>query len=85
MSTGHGTFHHFLSWEAILTVSLLAAPLFFLVGFGGFDYWFYWAAGEKDAPRTTPATAPTPGRHFWKDTDHKVIGIQYTVNSLSSC
>jgi cytochrome c oxidase subunit 1 len=28
-------------WQnAVLIVSLLAAPLFFLVGLGGFDYWF---------------------------------------------
>ncbi len=82
-STGHSTFHHYLSWEAILTVSLLAAPLFFLVGFGGFDYWFYWAAGRK----TRPEDHSSHGAYTWKDyfrinTDHKVIGIQYTVNSF---
>ena len=37
MSTGHTTFHHYLSADAILTVSLLAVPLRFLVGIGGFD------------------------------------------------
>ena len=47
MSTGHTTFKHFISGEAILTVSLIAVPLLFLVGIGGFDYWFYWAAGRK--------------------------------------
>src|SRR3954452_9050683 len=83
MSTGHGTFHNFLSWEAILTVSLLAAPLFFLVGFGGFDYWFYWAIGQP----TRPEDHSGNGAHNWKDyfrinTDHKVIGIQYTVSSF---
>ncbi len=50
MSTGHTTFHHFLSADAILTVSLIAVPLAFLVGIGGFDYWFYWAAGRKTRP-----------------------------------
>jgi cytochrome c oxidase subunit 1 len=39
MATGHATYHHFLSGEAILTVSLLAVPIAFLVGIGGFDYW----------------------------------------------
>ena len=83
MATGHTTFHHFLSWEAILTVSLIAVPLFFLVGFGGFDYWFYWAAGRK----TRPEDHSSHGAYTWKDyfrinTDHKVIGIQYTVNSF---
>ena len=63
MSTGHTTFHHFLAGEAILTVSLLAAPLAFLVGLGGFDYWFYWAAGTQDPPGgPLRATAPTRGR-----------------------
>jgi cytochrome c oxidase subunit 1 len=83
MSTGHATFHHFLSWEAILTVSLIASPLAFLVGLGGFDYWFYWAAGKK----TRPEDHSSHGAYSWKDyfrinTDHKVIGIQYTVNSF---
>ena len=61
--------------EAILTVSLLAVPLLFLVGFGGFDYWFYWAAGRK----TRPEDHSGHGAYTWKDyfrinTDHKVIG-----------
>ena len=35
--------------EAVTIVGLLAAPLFFLVGIGAFDYWFYWAwpAGRR--------------------------------------
>ena len=38
-------------WQnAVLIVSLLAAPLFFLVGLGAFDYWFYWAAGRPTRP-----------------------------------
>ena len=63
MSTGHATFHHYLTGEAILTVSLIAVPLAFLVGIGGFDYWFYWALGPPDAPRgpLRPRRA-TPGR-----------------------
>ena len=36
--------------NAILLVSLLVAPLFFLVGLGAFDYWFYWAAGKPTRP-----------------------------------
>ena len=49
-STGHATFTHYLSPDAILTVSLIACPLFFLVGFGLFDYWFHWAAGKPTRP-----------------------------------
>ena len=83
MATGHATFHHYLSGEAILTVSLIAAPLAFLVGLGGFDYWFYWAAGRP----TRPEDHSGHGARSWKDyfrinTDHKVIGVQYVVNSF---
>jgi cytochrome c oxidase subunit I len=83
MSTGHATFHHFLSWEAILTVSLITSPLAFLVGIGGFDYWFYWAAGKP----TRAEDHSGHGAYTWRDyfrinTDHKVIGIQYTVTSF---
>src|SRR5207302_7931084 len=45
-STGHSTFRDYISGEAVLTVSMIAAPLLFLVGIGGFDYWFYWAIGR---------------------------------------
>ena len=63
MSTGHTTFQHFLSGDAVLTVSLLAVPLAFLVGIGGFDYWFYWALGKK----TRPEDHSGHGAHGWKD------------------
>jgi hypothetical protein len=83
MTTGHTTFKHYIDGEAILTVSLIAVPLLFLVGIGGFDYWFYWAAGRK----TRPEDHSGHGAYSWKDyfrinTDHKVIGIQYTVSSF---
>src|SRR5437016_6578831 len=82
-STGHTTFHHYISPDAILTVSLIAVPLDFLVGIGGFDYWFYWAIGRP----TRPEDHSGHGARTWKDyfrvnTDHKVIGIQYTVTSF---
>ncbi|MEA2276478.1 MAG: cytochrome c oxidase subunit [Solirubrobacteraceae bacterium] len=72
-----------LDGEAVLRVSLLAAPLFFLVGLGCFDYWFYWAAGRP----TRPEDHSGHGAHSWHDyfrpnTDHKVIGIQYVVTSF---
>src|SRR3954451_18134654 len=83
MSNGHATFHHYLDANAILTVALLAVPLLFLVGIGGFDYWFHWAIGQP----TRPEDHSGHGAHNWKDyfrinTDHKVIGIQYTVTSF---
>src|ERR687893_1415192 len=72
------------NWQnAVLIVALLGAPLFFLVGLGAFDYWFYWAAGRP----TRPEDHSGHGAHSWRDyfrvnTDHKVIGIQYTVTSF---
>jgi cytochrome c oxidase subunit 1 len=83
MATGHETFPHYISGEAILTVSLIAVPLLFLVGIGGFDYWFYWALGKP----TRAEDHSLHGARTWKDyfrinTDHKVIGIQYTVSSF---
>ena len=71
-------------WQnAVLIVSLLATPLFFFVGLGAFDYWFYWAAGRP----TRPEDHSSHGAHSWRDyfrvnTDHKVIGIQYVVTSF---
>ena len=69
--------------ESILRVAMLAAPLFALVGLGAFDYWFYWASGRP----TRPEDHSGHGAYSWKDyfrinTDHKVIGIQYTVHSF---
>ncbi len=69
--------------NAILLASLLFAPLFFFVGIGAFDYWFYWASGKP----TRPEDHSGHGAYSWKDyfrvnTDHKVIGIQYVVTSF---
>src|SRR3712207_3829445 len=65
--------------EAFVLIALIAAPLFWVVGLGAFDYWFYWAAGKP----TRPEDHSSHGARTWKDyfrvnTDHKVIGIQYT-------
>ena len=69
--------------NGILLLSLLIAPLWFLIGLGAFDYWFYWAAGKP----TRPEDHSGHGARSWKDyfrvnTDHKVIGIQYVVTSF---
>jgi len=69
--------------ESIVIIGMIATPLFFLVGLGAFDYWFYWAAGRP----TRPEDHSSHGAHSWKDyfkvnTDHKVIGIQYVVTSF---
>jgi cytochrome c oxidase subunit 1 len=83
VATGHATYTHYLSGDAILTVSLIACPLFFLGGLGVFDYWFHWAAGRP----TRPEDHSNHGAYSWKDyfkvnTDHKVIGVQYVVTSF---
>src|SRR6202050_1913556 len=83
VSTGHATYTHYLSPDAILTVSLIAGPLFFLVGLGAFDYWFYWVSGRP----TRAESHANHGAYTWKDyfkvnTDHKVIGVQYVVTSF---
>src|SRR2546421_351432 len=40
--------HPWHTWNAFLQVGLIAGPMFFLVGLGAFDYWFYWAAGRPN-------------------------------------
>src|SRR5438477_7408447 len=83
MLYGHDTFRHLISANAILLISMIAEPFFFLVGLGAFDYWFYWASGKP----TRPEDHSGHGARSWKDyfrvnTDHKVIGIQYVVTSF---
>jgi cytochrome c oxidase subunit 1 len=75
--------HPLVKDDSVLVVGLIAVPLFFLVGLGAFDYWFYWAAGRP----TRPEDHSGHGARSWRDyfrvnTDHKVIGIQYTVTSF---
>src|ERR671930_278195 len=69
--------------DAVLRVSLLAAPMFFLVGLGCFDYWFYWAAGRPTRPEDHSGHGAKTWRDYFRpNTDHKVIGIQYIVTSF---
>src|SRR5438105_11042508 len=75
--------HPIIDGNAITIVALIAVPLFFMVGLGAFDYWFYWAAGRA----TRAEEHSSHGAYSWRDyfrvnTDHKVIGIQYTVTSF---
>src|SRR5579875_2176225 len=42
--------HPVVDGHAITIVSLIAVPLFFLVGVGVADYWFYWVAGRPVRP-----------------------------------
>src|SRR3954463_8654390 len=72
-----------LDGEAILTLALTLTPFWFFVGLGAFDYWLYWAAGKP----TRAEDHSGHGARRWQDyfrvnTDHKAIGIQYTVTSF---
>jgi cytochrome c oxidase subunit I len=73
-----------VDWLVVVTVAALtAAPLGFLAGLGGFDYWTRYAIG---AP-TQPEDHSGHGARSWRDyfrinTDHKVIGIQYVVTTI---
>ncbi|MGH2894032.1 MAG: cytochrome c oxidase subunit I, partial [Solirubrobacteraceae bacterium] len=42
--------HPIIDGNAITIVALIAVPLFFLVGLGAADYWFYWIAGKATRP-----------------------------------
>src|SRR5690242_19663110 len=75
--------HPVLDGHAITIVTLFSVPLFLLIGLGAFDYWLYWAVGNP----TRPEDHSGHGAYSWRDyfrvnTDHKVIGIQYTVTSF---
>src|SRR4029077_18218338 len=80
---GHDRFAHFYEADAVLQVCLIVVPLFFLVGLGLFDYWFYWASGRRTRPEDHSGHGATSWKsYFYPNTDHKVIGIQYTVHSF---
>ena len=69
--------------RAVTIVSLMSVPIFFLLGIGTCDYWFYWMSGRP----TRPEEHSNHGAYTWRDyfkvnTDHKVIGIQYVVTSF---
>ena len=59
----HGAAHHYIDGEAILTVALIAAPLMFLVGIGGFD------SGSTGLRPTDAPRQQYTWRYFRIDTD----------------
>src|SRR4051794_15351975 len=69
---------------SIVLIGALALPLFFFAGIGLLDYWFYWASGRPTRPEDHSAHGAKSWRDYMRpNTDHKVIGIQYTVTSFS--
>jgi cytochrome c oxidase subunit I len=73
-----------VDWHVIIVAAALTlAPLGFLAGLGGFDYWASYAIGNP----TKPEDHSGHGAYSWKDyfrvnTDHKVIGIQYVATTI---
>jgi cytochrome c oxidase subunit 1 len=75
--------HPVVDAHAITIVELITVPIFFLIGIGTCDYWFYWMFGGA----TRPESHDDHGAYTWRDyfkvnVDHKVIGVQYVVTSF---
>src|SRR5207342_256561 len=69
--------------QVLLTVQLVTAPLGFLVGIGGFDYWAHYAIGRPTLPEDHSGHGAKSWRDYFRvNTDHKVIGIQYVVTTI---
>jgi cytochrome c oxidase subunit I len=69
--------------QPLITTWTVLVPLAFLIGIGGFDYWWHWMTGRP----TQPEDHSGHGARSWRDyfrinTDHKVIGIQYVVTTV---
>jgi cytochrome c oxidase subunit 1 len=71
-------------WTIITLVgALVMAPIGFLVGLGAFDYWLYWISGRPTREEDHSGHgAKTWTDYFRVNTDHKVIGVQYTVTTF---
>ena len=73
-------------WKAapLVTIGTISFPLGLLIGIGAFDYWAYYYSGKP----TRPESHAGHGGRTWRDyvrpnTDHKVIGAQYLVTTMS--
>ncbi len=69
-----------LQESTMTTVAYIAGAVGFIVGIGGFDYWWTWIVGGV----LDTNDHSQHGAHSWRDyfkfnTDHKVIGVQYIV------
>jgi cytochrome c oxidase subunit 1 len=69
--------------HSLLVVGYFMGVFGFIIGIGGFDYWWRWMRG---AP-TLPEDHSQHGAYSWRDyfrfnTDHKVIGVQYVVTTF---
>jgi cytochrome c oxidase subunit I len=69
--------------SVIITIQLVMAPLGFLTGIGGFDYWAHYASGRPTRPEDHSGHGAKSWRDYFRvNTDHKVIGVQYVVTTI---
>ena len=71
-------------WEIIVLVgAMVTGPVGFLLGLGAFDYWLYWISGRPTRPEDHSGHGATSWKDYFRvNTDHKVIGVQYTVTTF---
>ncbi len=68
----------------LVTVATVTFPLGVLIGIGSFDYWAYYVSGRPTRPEDHSGHgARKLGDYFRPNTDHKVIGVQYLVTTIS--
>ncbi len=71
-------------WEIIVLIgAMVTGPIGFLLGLGAFDYWLYWVSGRPTLPEDHSGHGATSWKDYFRiNTDHKVIGVQYTVTTF---
>ncbi|MFN8222810.1 MAG: cbb3-type cytochrome c oxidase subunit I [Gaiellales bacterium] len=71
-------------WEIIVLISaMVTGPIGFLLGLGAFDYWLYWISGRPTLAEDHSGHGATSWKDYFRiNTDHKVIGVQYTVTTF---
>jgi cytochrome c oxidase subunit 1 len=69
-----------IEWSVLVTVAYIFGAVGFIVGIGGFDYWWPWIIGKDIDPHDHSQHGAYSWRDYFKfNTDHKVIGVQYIV------
>lgn len=64
-------------------VGIVTGVVGWLIGVGAFRDWWSWIRGQKAGPPAPPpAGEPRWARYLGYDTNHKVIGIQYTMTTF---
>jgi cytochrome c oxidase subunit 1 len=65
-------------------VGIVFGVVGWLIGVGAFRDWWGWMRGQQAGPPTpSPADGPRWLRYLRYDTNHKIIGIQYTVTTFA--